>query len=177
MMHKRYGAVASQSPALARLTDRLRSWGGLSDVCRCMSGGVVFHDTKAGIPECSLLVAEFDKCQAGGLPPPARVPTEAEQKAEKAEQARRAAVAAAQALEAEDAAQAAKEEEVHAAEADMVLLTAQDNAGSSSGLAPVEKTREQKAQEDVQTKMQQVHFRNTPEGSQICPSGPNIWRW
>ena len=77
LISKRYGSVATLSPALTRVTDHLRSWGGLASVRRCIEGGVVLHDAAGGIPECALLVTEFDKCKAGGLPPPSKIPTEA----------------------------------------------------------------------------------------------------
>ena len=56
-------------------------WVGLQSVSRCAQSGVVLHGTSTenqGIAECHLLVKEFDKCQAGGLPPPSRIPTEQE---------------------------------------------------------------------------------------------------
>ena len=83
LMCKRFGSVAAQSAALTRVVARLTSWGGLVAVRRCIDAGVIFQDATAGIPECSLLAAEFAKCKAGGLPPPARIPSEAELKAER----------------------------------------------------------------------------------------------
>jgi hypothetical protein len=53
----------------------------------------VLQDKVGGVPECSLLVSEFDKCKAGGLPPPVRLPSEADVQAE-AEAARKAQVEA-----------------------------------------------------------------------------------
>ena len=102
LMCKRFGSVAAQSALLTRVVARLTSWGGLVDVRRCIDAGVVFQDATAGIPECSLLAAEFAKCKAGGLPPPARIPSEAEQKAELARKA---------AAEAEEKAKQKKAEE------------------------------------------------------------------
>ena len=80
LMSRRYGSVATLSPALVRVTDHLRSWAGLPSVRRCIESGSGLAD-EGGIPECILLVTEFDKCKAGGLPPPQRLPTDAERKA------------------------------------------------------------------------------------------------
>ena len=35
----------------------------------------VWHLLRAGVAECHAIVAEFDRCRAGGLPPPSRIPT------------------------------------------------------------------------------------------------------
>ena len=78
-MTKRYGSVASQSPALIRLVNHLSSKNGLLSIKAAMTAQVFLH-AEGGIPECGLLVREFDRRQAGGLPLPARVPTEAELK-------------------------------------------------------------------------------------------------
>ena len=48
---------------------------------RCAHTEVVLHGTSSeqqGISECWLLKNEFDKCQAGGLPPLAENPAEQE---------------------------------------------------------------------------------------------------
>ncbi|MCP4240445.1 MAG: hypothetical protein GY772_07750, partial [bacterium] len=61
LMCKRYGSVATMSPALGRLVARLASWSGLVTVRACMGTAVVLHDEQ-GIPECNLLAKELDKC-------------------------------------------------------------------------------------------------------------------
>ena len=84
LMVKRYGCVASNSPALERLTASLTKWGGLQAVSRCAQSGVILHGVNSeqqGIPDCWLLKNEFDKCVAGGLPPPLKIPTEQEARA------------------------------------------------------------------------------------------------
>ena len=73
LMKKRYGSVASGSLALERLVGSLTQWVGLQTVLMCAQTGVVLHgesSEKQGIPDCYLLKKEFDKCHAGGLPPP-----------------------------------------------------------------------------------------------------------
>ena len=180
LMCKRYGSVASQSPALVRVVESLRSWAGLGDVLRCMQSGAVFHDAN-GIPECRLLNAEFDKCKAGGLPPPSRLPTEAEQKLEKEQAELRAGEAAKEAAAKEAAAKIAEEEAVRAAEADMFVF-AQGNSGPSAGEETIaQPTAEEVATDAVNKKLENVHFKNTPEGFRVnvrhAPSARNhIWQ-
>ena len=87
LMIKRHGKVAVKSHALVRMVDTLIQWVGLQSVSRCAQTGVVLHGTSSeqqGISECWLLKNEFDKCQAGGLPPPAKIPTEQEARQMKA---------------------------------------------------------------------------------------------
>ena len=74
LMKKKYGAVATGSPAFSRLVNHLGTFGGLQSILGACSSGVVLHDAN-GIPECNLLDAELQKCKAGGLPPPAAIPT------------------------------------------------------------------------------------------------------
>lgn len=163
LMIKRYGSVASLSPAMERLVQRLCSWGGLGNVRSCMDAGVVLHDPK-GIPECGLLAGEFDKCKAGGLPPPVRIPTEASAKA--AEQAAAAAAAAAAAhqeeqkeLERQRQAETEREqsEAAYATEADLWLMTAAEATKVGSGSQPT-RSAEEIAAETVSSKMKNVHF-------------------
>ena len=113
LMQRRYGPVAKQSLAYKRLLDRLKTYEGLQSVSVVMATGVPIHgasDANPGILDCRLLVAEFDRCKAGGLPPPSRVPTaaeletiaaekakEAKEKEEEAERVKREAAAAAKA--------------------------------------------------------------------------------
>ena len=69
LMSKRYGSVASQSPALARLMNHLSSRNGLLSVKASITAQVYLH-APGGIMDCVLPVREFDMCQSGGLPPP-----------------------------------------------------------------------------------------------------------
>ena len=144
-----YGAVASNSDALVMLVDTLTQWAGLQSVSRCAQTGVVLHGTSSeqqGISECWLLKNEFDKCQAGGLPPPVKIPTEQEQR--KAEEARKAAEEARKAAEEarkEEEKQKSKAEEDERAEhkeagtlglteeMDLVTLTSRNEPGVSAG--------------------------------------------
>ena len=91
LMGRRYGPVAKQSSAYARLLARLKSFEGLQSVSAVMATGVPIHginDANPGIMDCRLLVAEFDRCRAGGLPPPGKVPTAEELKQMADEEAR-----------------------------------------------------------------------------------------
>ena len=77
-MEKRYGPVAKNSSAWARLLKKLKSYEGLLSVNSVMALSVPIHGLNAanpGILDAHLLVGEFDRCKAGGLPPPNRVPT------------------------------------------------------------------------------------------------------
>ncbi len=127
LMVKRYGSVATQSAALRRVVSHLSTWGGLQSVLSCVNSGVPLHGKgpeNQGIPECFLLVSELDKCKAGGLGPPARLPTEAEWSAERA--AKKKAETDAQKVqvktEAEDTAQVV--DATCADEVDLSLLSA-----------------------------------------------------
>ena len=164
LMCKRYGSVASQSAALVRVVGRLTSWGGLADVRRCIDAGVVFQDPAAGISECSLLVAEFDKCKAGGLPPPARIRIVAELKAEREQTKLRFAEAAKEAAEKEQAEKAAAEDETRAAEADMLLLTSKPSAEKLESIEGRSSGYEEIAAEVVNKRLENVRFINTPDG-------------
>ena len=119
-----YSSVAALSPALARVTDHLRSWVGLASVRRCIEGSVVLHDTAGGIPECTLLVTEFDKCKAAGLPPPQRLPTDDERQAEEiaAKKAAEAAEVAAKEAEKKERDEFEEAEAQRTAEVDMFPL-------------------------------------------------------
>ena len=169
LMCKRYGSVATLSPALSRLMTHLRSWGGLASVRRCIDGGVVLQDG-AGIPECALLAAEFDKCKAGGLPPPQKIPTDADRKAEEEAAKKAAQEAEIQAKEkADEAEREAKEKEraieeaTRAAEADLLLMTADAPPGVSAG-GSVVIPREIVAATNAESRLKKVGFYNTPEG-------------
>ena len=145
LMKKRYGSVATGSAALDRLVGTLVQWGGLQSVSRCAQSGVVLHGTSTenqGIAECHLLVKEFDKCQAGGLPPPSRIPTEQEAR-QQAEEDKKQAEAKKQAEE--EAKKHAEElerlgqEKAHASsltdETDLLMLTSPAPPLSEAGVS------------------------------------------
>ena len=117
LMKKRYGSVAENSAALERTTEHLMSLPGLRKINGAIDSGVPLHGVSSenrGIPECFLLNREFGRCKAGGLPPPAHVPTDAQHEAIlEAEKAARDASAAEEAKkqkEAQDAAEKAQGE-------------------------------------------------------------------
>ena len=61
---------------------------GLKLVTAVTAAGIPLHGTgpaNPGVPDCFALVAEFDRCKAGGLPPPSRVRTAEELAAEDAQ--------------------------------------------------------------------------------------------
>lgn len=169
LMSKRYGSVATLSPALTRVTDHLRSWGGLASVRRCIEGGVVLHDAAGGIPECTLLVTEFDKCKAGGLPPPQRIPTEAERKAEEAASKKAAEAAETAAREAAQKKERDEFDEAEAqrtAEVDMFVLSASppNGTGHPDVIVGCSKTPAQIAAEKADTRLARVFFQPTVAG-------------
>lgn len=78
MMVRRFGQVASASKAFARVVAMLRTQGGLRKVIAMSQAGTVLHGTgenNPGIVECHSIVAEMEKCKAGGHPPPAVLPS------------------------------------------------------------------------------------------------------
>ena len=92
LMRKRYGTVCSLSPAYSRLIDRLTIPEGLKLVTAIAASGVPLHGTgpaNPGVPDCFAIVAEFDRCKAGGLSPPTRIRT-AEELAEEEAQKKKA---------------------------------------------------------------------------------------
>ena len=134
----------------------------------CMTAQIVLHD-EAGIADCCALVAEMDKCKAGGLPPPVRVPTEAERRAEEERtrqeaEARQRAMAEAQAAEAELQRLAAEQtaDACMADEADLLALSASPVApqAAAAGLPP-RLSPEDAARAEVAQTMTRVHFCNT----------------
>ena len=118
---KRYGSVAQNSPALARVCEHLSTFGGLQSIMACAAAGLNLHgksETQQGIAECFLLVQELEKCKAGGLPPPISIPDEVE--LHRREEAAKAAAAAEELRKAEEA---KKEAEAAAkAEAETLLM-------------------------------------------------------
>ena len=140
--------------------------------------GVVLHGTSAaqqGIPECWRLKKEFDKCYAWDLSPPAKIPTEQEQR--KAEEARKAAEEARK----EEEKQKNKAEEDERAEnkeagtlglteeMDLVTLTSRNEPGVSAGsseedpVAKAAREREERLRSLSRETMGRVHFCNIPD--------------
>ena len=171
LMSKRYGSVSINSPAMARLMQHLGSWRGLPLVSACITSNVDLHDANGGIPECCALVAEFDKCKAGGLPPPVRVPTEAERKAEedRLRQEREAKLKEeADARAAAEAARRQADEEAELAcmvdEADlMALSTGGIEAPPTAAAEPAIRDPAAVADDEVKAELQRVHFCNTTD--------------
>ena len=117
---KKFGSVCILSSAYARLVAKLQTYEGLQLVHAVMQTGGKLNGTSKndlGIADCYALVKEFERCKAGGLPPPSRVPTQEELAQEAAakkkakEEQERAAKAAQEEAEAK-AAKAAQEEEL-----------------------------------------------------------------
>jgi len=164
LMTKRFGSVASLSPAMHRLVDHLCTSTGLESVTFCLQKKANLQD---GISECGLLLQEFEKCKAGGLPPPAKIPTDAEKKAEEQRLKKQAEAEAKAKVEAEQKALKESEEEkartdfealTH--EADLCLLTG-DLPKSGSGVIVVEpklKSVEDLAAATVAGSLDKVHF-------------------
>ncbi len=166
LMVKRYGSVASQSDALRRVMSHLSTWGGLQSVLSCVSSGVPLHGKgphNQGIPECFLLVSELEKCKAGGLGPPACVPTEAEWSAERA--AKKKAEEDTREVEVNTEANATAADAEHATcadEVDLSLLSATHESQASRGLSDFEVL----ALTRLDAAMRYIHFMNTPD--ELC---------
>ena len=166
LIEKRFGSVAKNSRALGRLLEHLSSVSGLQTVLRCAQSGVNLHGKSAesqGIPECYMLVKELEKCHAGGLPPPMKIPSEAEfrqeQELEKkaAEEAQQAAAKVAQqaAADAADETKRLQTEEL-AGEADIYSLVGPETVASTPGPEELAKAR-------VADVIKGVHFCETPQ--------------
>ena len=70
LVHK-FGAVESNSAAVARLIEHLTTKAGLVKVQACIAAAVPCHgrpggSAEHGIPECKVLYAELERCKAGG---------------------------------------------------------------------------------------------------------------
>ena len=180
LMIKRYGSVASNSPALDRLVDSLTSWVGLQSVSRCAQSGVVLHGVSSeqqGIPECWLLKNEFDKCLAGGLPPPARIPTEQEMR--KQEDERKKALEEQRQAEEERSKKEQEDQRIALEEArtsslteevDLVMLTTPKGGTGVSAVPPEEDELAKAAREKnkrvaslLQEAVGRVHFCDSPD--------------
>jgi hypothetical protein len=76
LVKKRYGSVATNSLALARLVESLVRWPRLHLVVLRAHCGTAFiaSGLNLGLSDCELLLKEFDKCRAGGLPLQAQSP-------------------------------------------------------------------------------------------------------
>ena len=141
LMRKRYGSVCSLSSAYARLMERLTAPDGLKLVTAIAAAGVPLHGTgpaNPGVPDCFALVAEFDRCKAGGLPPPSRVRTAEELAAEDAQKRKEADERAAAEAEVKAAMEAKAKEEAQLEELESGWISmappegTQDEAGVSA---------------------------------------------
>ena len=76
LVKKRYGSVAANSLALARLVDSLVRWPRLQSVVLCAHSGdaLTASGLNLALSDCELALKEFDKCRAGGLPHQAESP-------------------------------------------------------------------------------------------------------
>jgi hypothetical protein len=95
-MKLEYKEVATKSLALETLIGSLMSWNGLQSVIRCIDTGTILHGESfenPGIMECHTLYRSFEKCRAEGLPPPIRIPSEAEARKQAAEEDKKQAEA------------------------------------------------------------------------------------
>jgi len=72
VMLKRFGHVASESPAFQRVVEMMLTKGGLEKVAAQLKLGALHgkSDADRGIEECFLIVREMEKCKAGGHGPP-----------------------------------------------------------------------------------------------------------
>ena len=159
LMKKRYGPVCTLSPAFARLLTWLQCYDGLQLAAATMASGAPLHgtcDSNPGIAECRAMIKEFDRCRAGGLPPPSRIPTEKEleEQAKAAKQAQEEAYAARQKAEEAEAA-AAREEEL----AQGWLAAAVSPAPQASQQRPAVDT----AEEALKNDLAKVKFFGTPD--------------
>ena len=130
-------------------------------------------DSPNGIPECQVLVQEFEKCKAGGLPPPATIPTEQElQKREidAAAQAKAEALAESEkekqrAVDAEKAhadllaSLASEVADMHALQSTAIGVSAGGLESAGLGVAPKAPTAAELVSED----MRHVHFADAPD--------------
>ena len=96
IMKLEYKEVATKSLAFETLIGSLMSWNGLQSVIRCLDSGTILHGESfenPGIMECHTLYRSFEKCRAEGLPPPIRIPSEAEARKQAAEEEKKQAEA------------------------------------------------------------------------------------
>ena len=76
LVMKRYGSVAANSQALHRLVESLGRWPGLQSLVLSTHSGMALTASglNLGLSDVELLLNEFDKCKAGGLPLQAESP-------------------------------------------------------------------------------------------------------
>ena len=79
VMTKKIGQVATESAAFHAMLKKLKSIGGIQKAYdTTVNKRLPLHgksESEPGIFECRLLFQEMEKCKAGGLPPPAQLPT------------------------------------------------------------------------------------------------------
>lgn len=167
---KKYVCVCSNSTAFARLLQHLESPPGLLTMRTAAKSNVLLHDP-SGIPECKLLVDEFGRCAAGGLPPPAHLPTATEEEKRKAtaeERYREEAAAEARQLANEEAA---------TMESDMLALTTPSGSASSRASEQqqdkADGSKHVVASESLADNMDRVHFSPT-QASLVEVAGPTL---
>ena len=166
LMKKRYGSVAENSLALERTTAHLMSLPGLRKIKGTIDSGIPLHGVSSenrGVPECFLLNREFGRCKAGGLPPPANVPTDAQHEAIlAAEQAARDAIAAEEAKkqkEDREARDAMEREENDLMDTELLSLSSpQGPAGVIAAEPDPAAERARACKERVDETMRAVHF-------------------
>ena len=81
LIQKRFGSLAQNSAAFARLRAHLQTMVGLQTILTCAGASMTLHgknEAQQGIPECFRMVRELERCKAGSLPPPEHCPDEAE---------------------------------------------------------------------------------------------------
>ena len=149
LMAKRFGSVCAGSAAFHRLVSSLETRAGLQSVLACAKASIMLHDT-GGNPDCVLLVAEFTRCQAGGLPPPACLPLVTE------EDKKKAAVEAKQKEEDAAAERARAHEESKSMELELFAMT---NMQSTS--VPGVSAGTEMASDTLAADMSRVHFQET----------------
>ena len=164
LMGRRYGPTCRNSVAYTRLVERLMTRNGLQEITAANASNVPLHGQgrdNPGIEDCYLLVEAFKRCQAGGLPPPEHIPTDAEleKEAEAKKLAEQAAADAARKVEEETAAELLK----RAQEEDLECMSCTTPAGS--GMALEHGLVAQKSQSDVlmERDLTKVFFYDTPD--------------
>ena len=163
LIEKRFGSLATNSAAFARLCAHLQTLGGLQSILTCANAQMNLHgksEAQQGIPECFQMVRELERCKAGSLPPPDHCPDEAEVRrrvaAEKvAEAARLAAEQEAKAKEEAAEKEAAKQDADMDVVAETEILTL---ATPLSAVQPAEVSFEQQVMDIVDARMKHLTF-------------------
>ena len=173
LMRKRYGPVCSQSAAYARLMSQLQAYDGLQVVAVAMASGVPLHGTgpsNPGVVDCHALVNEFDRCRAGGLPPPARIPT-AEELAREEEERKRAEDEKARAAKAaEEAAEARRCEQAQLEELEQgwLPMATPSATPADGGAASLQPPSSAPAAESAAKEDRRGRWGGAPEASSFC---------